>query len=293
MTEEEKKAQEAAAAEAAQTAEQTASGDNGGEAAADGNTSEGAAQEAAHAEKSPRDIFYERIRTNVPDGKYDDDEMEVYRQAGSLLDKAEEGSKKYDQMIEKLMRRYQDDPEEVSAIMDYIEGTPLIEAIIKNKGEEALTMKEGDEGWEGYQAAVAKRKEDRQKAIDTMEEIRGNMDATVNEFNSWADDLNLNDEQRAAIWEVMNGDLDMMSKGKFTKDIFNRYNNAIHHDEDVEGAHEQGKAEGKNEAIDVKKTKMKGSGLPAVDAGGAAKEEKKPLDPREQFAQRMAGWRRG
>lgn len=293
MTEEEKKAQEAAAAEAAQNAEQTASGDNGGEAAAEGNTSEGAEQEAAPAEKSPRDIFYERIRTNVPDGKYDDDEMEVYRQAGSLLDKAEEGSKKYDQMIEKLMRRYQDDPEEVSAIMDYIEGTPLIEAIIKNKGEEALTMKEGDEGWEGYQAAVAKRKEDRQKAIDTMEEIQRNAEETVNEFNAWADEHGFNKEQRIAIWDVMNSDLDMMGKGKFTRDIFDRYNNAIHHDEDVEGAHEQGKAEGKNEAIDVKKTKMKGSGLPAVDAGGAAKEEKKPLDPREQFAQRMAGWRRG
>lgn len=275
MTDEEKKAQEAAVEPSAQPViEQKNDGKDPSEVvqAKDGNG-------VPVTEKMPRDVFFERIRTNVPDGKYDDDEQEYFRHAISLLDKAEVGSKKFEQMTEKLMRRYQDDPEEVAILMDYMEGMPLIEAIIKHKGEEALTMKEGDEGYEGYKKAIEVRKADRQKYIDLMNEVDGNMQATVTDFNEWANELNLDDEQRAELWKVMQSDLDNMSRGKFSKDIYNRYRTALNHDNDIDGAYQQGKADAKNEQIEVKHKQMKGSGLPNGNGGGSTRTEtEKPTD---------------
>ncbi len=239
------------------------------------------------AEPMPRDVFFERIRTNVPDGKFDDDEQEYFRKAMELLDAAEDGSKKYKGMNEKLMRRYQEDPEEVAILMDYMEGMPLIDAIVKHKGEEALTMKEGDEGWDSYQKAVSDRKADRKHQMDLMEEIKGNMGSSMKEFDAWAEENGFDDEQKAKVWELLQGDLDNISKGKFTKEILGRYKDALNYQKDVEGAREQGKAEGKNEAIEVKRKEMKGSGLPAVDAGNVQEPEEKKDNGTAAFLGRL------
>ncbi len=239
------------------------------------------------AEPMPRDVFFERIRTNVPDGKFDDDEQEYFRKAMELLDAAEEGNKKYKGMNEKLMRRYQEDPEEVAILMDYMEGMPLIDAIVKHKGEEALTMKEGDEGWDSYQKAVSDRKADRQHQMDLMEEINGNMGTSLKEFDAWAEENGFDDEQKAKVWELLQGDLDNISKGKFTKEILGRYKDALNYQKDVEGAREQGKAEGKNEAIEAKRKEMGGSGLPAVEAGNVQEPEEKKGNDTAAFLERM------
>jgi len=243
---------------------------------------------------SPRSLFYERIRTNMPEGKYDEDEQEYFRHAGEMLDKAETGSKKYEEITNKLMRRYQEDPEEVAILLDYMEGTPLIEAIVKHKGEEALTMKEGMEGWDGYQKAVADRKADREKYVNLMNEIDGNMKSSQTEFDAWAEEQGLDEKQKDAVWQLIQSDLNNLSRGKIGKDILNRYRSAMDHDRDVDGAYEQGRADGKNAQIEAKRKEMKGSGLPNGNGGGAAKEkEEKELDAREQFAMRMRNWRKG
>lgn len=300
MKDEEKKAQEAAAEATAEeqvgeeaggeAGSQDGGGEDGGDAG--GTAAEATAEEEAtnveeetsteQEEKLPKELLYERVRTSFPDGKYDEDEQEYYRKLTEMLDNAETGNKKYNEFTEKLMRRYKDDPEEVAILLDYIEGMPLIQAIVKHKGEEALTMREGDEGWDGYQQAVQSRNADRERYIGLMEEVKGNLSSTVEEFNEWADELQLDDEKRAKVWEIINDDLNNISRGKFSKEILNRYRNALDHDTDVEGAYEQGKADGKNEAIDAKREQMKGSRLPNGNGGGKEheeKEEKKTTDP--------------
>lgn len=284
MTDEEKKAQEEAAARAA--AEQQAGGEAGGAEAGAGGEGGNAGGEGGEGkvtprdengapvtEPMPRDVFLERIRTSVPDGKYDEDEQEYYRHALTLLDKAEEGSNKYKGMTEKMMRRYNEDPEEVAILLDYMEGMPLLAAIRKHKGDEALTIKEGDEGWEAYQEAGKARKADRERYEQMMNEVETNMQATLEEFNSWAEKSQLDDEQKGKIWESMQSDLDNMSRGKFTKEMFERYFKALNYQNDVEGAHEQGKAEGKNEAIEAEQKRMAGSGLPGMSAGNVQERE--------------------
>lgn len=284
MTEEEKKAQEEAAARAAEEAAQ-AGGETGGEAGSqEGNNNEGTeggeskgdggeGGEQKPAEKLPREILFERVRTSRPDAKYDEDEEEVYRQLTAMLDEAEEGNGKYKGLTEKMMRRYKDDPEEVAALLDYMEGMPLVAAIRKHKGDEALTLQEGDEGWDEYQKAGEARKADREKYEGLMSEIEGNMGKTVESFDNWAKEHNLDEGQQEDLWKSMSADLDKMSRGIFDSEIFERYLKAANYEKDVEGAKEQGEADGKNAAIEAKKEQMKGSGLPGMASGSAKKEE--------------------
>lgn len=283
MTDEEKKAQEAAAAAAAEA--ENAGGEAGGEAGNQGEGGEGGEQKPE--EKSPRDIFYERIRTSAPDGKFDEDEQEYYRKAIEMFEALEDSDSKYKGLTDKMMRRYKDDPEEVAILLDYMEGMPLMAAIRKYKGDEAFTMKEGDEGWEEYQAAGEKRKADREKYEQLMGEIKSNTESTVNAFDKWAEGHNLDEAQREEIWKTMNTDLDKMSRGIFDDEIFNRYFKAANYEGDVEGAKAQGEADGKNAAIEAKKEQMKGSGLPGLNNNTGKKEERELTD-REKKAQSLS-----
>lgn len=272
MTDEEKKAQEAAAAAAAQA------GNAGGEGGKEGEKP---------ADKLPREVLFERVRTSRPDAKYDEDEEEIYRQLTAMLDEAEEGNGKYKGLTEKLMRRYQDDPEEVAALLDYMEGMPLVAAIRKHKGDEALTLQEGDEGWDEFVKVGEARKKDRERYENLMNEIQSNTDATVAAFDKWAEDNKLDDDQRKNIWDTMTKDLDKMSRGIFDDEIFARYYKAENYDADVEGAEKQGEANGKNAAIEAKKEEMKGSGLPGMGSGAAKKPERE-LTERERKAQSLS-----
>lgn len=248
---------------------------------------EESAEEPKKDERAPREVFFERIRTNAPDGNFDADEEEYYRKAMSMLDEAEVGSKKYKGLTEKLTRRYQEDPEEVAILMDYLEGTPLLDAIVKYKGEEALTMKEGDEGWDSYKKAVEDRKTERQHQMELMQEVQGNIDGTVAEFNKWAEENGFDDEQKAKVWELIQSDLENISKGKFTKEILGRYKDALNYKKDVEGAREQGKADGRNEVIEAKRKEMRGSGLPRTESSSVQEPEQKKENATAEFLGRM------
>lgn len=296
--EEEKKAQEEAAARAA--AEAGSHAGDGGEAGKGDNNEGGEGGKvtprdengAPVTEPMPRDVFFERIRAGVPDGKYDEDEQEYYRHAIEMLDKAEDGSKKYNGMTEKMMRRYQEDPEEVAILLDYMEGMPLLAAIRKHKGDEALTIKEGDEGWEEYQKVGEQRKADRERYEQMMSEVETNLPATAELFTTWAEQNQLDDEQKGKLWDVMQEDLSNMSRGKFTKEMFDRYLKAINYQNDVEGAHEQGKAEGKNEAIEAEQGRMAGSGLPGLNAGSVQEKEEPEGQKTNETANFLKGVRR-
>lgn len=288
--EEEKKAQEEAAARAA--AEANAGGEGSGESGdqeGGGKVTPRDENCATVVDPMPRDVFFERIRTNVPDGKYDEDEQEYFRHAMQLLDKAEEGSKKYNGLTEKMMRRYKDDPEEVAILMDYIEGMPLIASIRKHKGDEALTLKEGDEGWDEYQKVGEQRKADRERYESMMQEIETNMPVSAETFEKWAKENELDDEQKDKIWETINADLDKMSKGMYTKEIFDRYRDALNYEKDIEGAHEQGKAEGKNAAIEAEQKRMSGSGLPGLSAGSVQEREQQEQPKTSETASFLKG----
>ena len=219
-------------------------------------------------EKMPRDVFIERIRATRPEGKYDEDEQELYRQAGSVLDEFEANNNKYKELSEKLASRFNSNPDEAQVLIAYLEGEPLLASIRKYMGDEALTMKEGDEGWDEYLKAGEERKADRERLMSYAKELKENTTASDAAFEEWAQEQGLDDEQKRAIWDLIQNDLSELMKGKVSKELLNRYNKAQNHDDDVKGAREQGEIEGRNKNIEAKKNRMKGSGLPNGDAGG-------------------------
>lgn len=223
--------------------------------------------------KGAREIMYERIRAKRPDAKYDDDEDEYFRQAGEIFDELEKESKSYEDLSEKFMRRFQDNPMEAQALLDYMDGMPLVAAIRKNMGDEALTMKEGDEGWDEYQKAGEDRKKRFAEQQALIAELQQNAQLSAKEFDDFVKENGLNEEQANELWALIQQDIDAFSKGKFSKELYDRYRNAQNYQKDVDGAKEQGKAEGRNERIEVEKKRMKGSGLPNGAAGGNANEE--------------------
>lgn len=229
-------------------------------------------------EKLPKEIFYERISALRPDANYTDNEDEYYNQAGSVLDELEQGNKRYKDFSDKLMRRFQEDPDEAQAILDYVDGMPLIAAIRKNKGDEAMSMKEGDDGWEDFQKAGADRKKRFEEQQALVDEIMKNSKESEEVISKFIDDSGLDDEQKNQIIEQIQKDLEDLSRGRITPDILNRYMLAKNHDADVDGARQQGEVDGRNKAIEAGRKRMQGSGLPNGGAGGDVSEEVETTD---------------
>lgn len=232
----------------------------------------GQVQEPA-AERTPREMLYERIRTSRPDAKYDEDEEEYSRQAMSMLDEYEGKAGQFDQMSEKMSARFNKNPEEAEAFLAYLDGASLPSAIRRYMGDEALSMKEGDEGWEDYQKAGKEREEQfasNRAALDQFMQNAKDSDVTMADFIKEAE---LDEEGAQNFKDLVVSIANDISAGKITKDTLMLLQRATNYDKDIEGAREQGRVEGRNEKIEVEKKRMKGSGLPNAHASGNASEE--------------------
>ena len=237
-----------------------------------GSVEEGQVQEPA-AERKPRELLYERIRTSRPDAKYDEDEEEYSRQAMSILDDLEGRAGQYDKMSEKMSARFNQNPEEAEAFLAYLDGASLPSAIRRYMGDEALVMKEGDEGWDEYQKAGKEREEQfasNRAALDQFMQNAQDSDVTMADFIAEA---GLDEEGAQNFKDLVVSIANDMSAGKITKDTLMLLNRAMNYEKDVEGSREQGRVEGRNEKIEVEKKRMKGSGLPNAHASGNASEE--------------------
>lgn len=237
-----------------------------------GSVEEGQVQEPA-PERKPRELLYERIRTSRPDAKYDEDEEEYSRQAMSILDDLEGRAGQYDKMSEKISARFNQNPEEAEAFLAYLDGASLPSAIRRYMGDEALVMKEGDEGWDEYQKAGKEREEQfasNRAALDQFMQNAQDSDVTMADFIAEA---GLDEEGAQNFKDLVVSIANDMSAGKITKDTLMLLNRAMNYEKDVEGSREQGRVEGRNEKIEIEKKRMKGSGLPNTNASGNASEE--------------------
>ena len=306
--EEERQAQEAAAAAAA-AAEQAggeaggeAGSQEGGEAGGEGNNGEDGNQGghvtprdqngAPMGEPVPKEVFFERIRAKAPDGKYDEDEQEYYRQALALVDKLEEVDGRFNGLADKMLKRFKSSPEEAAAWLDYIDGKPLVAAIREYMGDEALTMKEGDEGWEAYQQAGADRNKRMQEQQELIRAQIENAQASETAFNEFVKEENLPEDEAKQLSELLISDANNISMGKHDKELLKRYLRFLRYDSDIQGAYEQGKADAQNAAIEAEQAHMQGSGLPGMSAGSAKEQEEEEKPEANGTATFLKGIRR-
>lgn len=228
-------------------------------------------QPAEKAPKSARDTFREKI--GYTPGEEDDDEAE-FSTANEMMAALEEKGKKYDDLAEKLLKCFSEEPEDSEVIVRWLDGMPLVSAIVAVKGREALQEPaEGDDGYEDFMKVRDEKKANRDKNNALVEEIRKNAEETANAFDKFCAENGLEGDTKDEVWNEMFGDLENISKGKFTPEIMGRYLKARNHDADVAAAMEQGKADGRNEKIEAERKRMQGSGLPNAVGGARADEE--------------------
>ena len=236
---------------------------------------EGDAAAEAPTEQKPRDLFYERIRTNFPEGKYDEDEDEYYRNALSRMDALEGDSKTLKNLTEKLNARLGQDPQEAEVMLDWLDGVDIRTAITRHMGAEALSVpEEGSDEYENWKKAG----EERQKQLaDTKAQVdtyRANAEASAEDLKAFAAENGLTEEQAAELEKYLTEDLlPKIYSGKLDKDFYKLIQHARDYDNDIAGAREQGRVDGRNEKIEAEKRHLAGSGLPNGGAGGNANAE--------------------
>lgn len=227
------------------------------------------------APKAPRDLFYERIRTNFPDANYDEDEAEYYSHALSHMDVLENDSKTLKTLTEKLNARLGEDPDEASIMLDWLDGVDIRTAIVRHKGEEALAVpSEDSDEYANWKQAGEDRKAELAKMKAQVDEYRTNAEASAAALQEYAKENNLSEEQTVELEDyITNVLLPDIYAGKLSKDTYALLQRARNYEADVNGAREQGRIEGRNEKIDLGKKHLKGSGLPHGAAGGNAQDE--------------------
>lgn len=237
---------------------------------------EGNGEEAA-PQKSHRDTFKESMKGFYPDADFDNEENgdeEMFRSANEMIAALQEKGNKYDEISSRMLNRFKDDASDAQVMIDWLDGDDFVTAVVKNKGEEALSRpNEGDEGYEAYQDAIKSRKEKHAANEALAEEIKKNIDDTIKRLDALAEKEGWTPEEKQEVLDEMFGDLDSISKGNFTDGIMGRYVKARNHDKDVEVALEQGRADGRNEKINAERKRMAGSGLPNSKAGAGLDEE--------------------
>ena len=174
---------------------------------------------------------------------------------------------RFNGLADKMLRRFKASPEEAAAWLDYIDGKPLVAAIREYMGDEALTMKEGDEGWDAYQQAGADRNKRLQEQQELIHAQIENANASAAAFDEFVKEEKLSDEEAKTLFDLLLSDSNNISMGKHDKELLKRYLRFLRYDGDIKGAYEQGKADAKNEAIEATQASMQGSGLPGMSAG--------------------------
>ena len=218
-------------------------------------------------------MLYERIRTSRPNANYDEDEEEYARQAMGMLDELDRKSSDYDKMSEKLTSRFNQNPEEAEAWLAYLDGASLPAAIRRFMGDEALSMKEGDDGWEEYVQAGKDREAQHAKNREALDAYMKNAKESDDAMTEFLKEDGFDEEGAQGFKDLVVSILNDVSAGKVSKDTLKLLKRAVDYDKDLSGALEQGRVDGRNEKIEAEKKRMKGSGLPDVNAGGSASEE--------------------
>ena len=233
-----------------------------------------AAAEAAQTEPMPRDLFYERIRTNFPEGKYEEDEQEYYRNANARYDELEKDSKSFKDLTEKLNKRLGADPQEAEVMLDWLDGVDIRTAITRQMGAEALAAPdEGSDEYKAWSEAGEARKKELADMKTKVDEYRANAEASAADLDAMAEENKWTPEEKAEVESYVTALLEKVYSGRLDKDFYNMVQHARNYDADIEGAREQGRVDGRNEKIEVEKKHLVGSGLPNAKSGGNASEE--------------------
>lgn len=229
--------------------------------------------------KSRRELLQERLTKKYPDKDFSDEES-FYGQISDDYDASEKELNAYKENERKFADMFASDRRSASFMVDWMNGKNPIVAMIERFGEEDFRdaledpeMREKlSEANQQYVERVAKEKE-------LEEEYNSNLTDTLANLDKLQEEEGLTDEDVAEVMEFLSNIVRDGIVGKFSLESMAMARKALHHDENVAIASEEGEVRGRNSKIEEKLRKRSaGDGLPHLDGKNdtAPKREKQP-----------------
>lgn len=232
--------------------------------------------EAQQTQKSKRDLVRERLAQKYADKSFDDDEA-LYGQINDDYDSYENELQGLRDEEGKLTNLMNSDPRSARFLHSWMEGGDPLAALVREYGDDFMEQMQDPEKQEELAQAskdfaerMAKDKEYEDQYQANMQQTLADIDAVQQEDGLSDDDI---DEAMTFLIGVMKDGL----LGKFTPESIRMALGAIHHDQDVAEAGEEGEIRGRNTNIREKLRKSKrGDGMPTMGGRNGSTQKTKP-----------------
>lgn len=222
----------------------------------------------------------DRIKSHYPDREFADDDA-YGNAAGDLIDKLKDENgnltKEQERIAggnKKLLEIMQEVPGVADFLADLFSGASLPVALSRNFDMEEFTPQEGEPDYEEWDKARNERQSKKEERAKLDEELTANKVESSKAFEAYQAEKGLSDEEMDAFVEKIDTFLGDIYKGKVTRDFLDAVYKATSYESDLEATRNAALVEGKNTAIEAKKTQLpKGDGLPKLGTTGEMPEK--------------------
>lgn len=212
-------------------------------------------------EVSKRDRQIGRLREKYPEKKFEDDE-EIYGQIGEDYDNYEKELGGYKEREKVLSDMFAADPRSATFLVEMSKGNSPVISLLKNFGPDIKEALDDPDKIQDVADAWAEEQERIATSQKLDDEYAENLPKSLEALRQYQEDNNLTDEEADAIIFALINIVRDGVMGKFSPEMFDLMGKAIHHDEHVALAQEEGTIAGRNQTVTEKLRKRKdGDGL--------------------------------
>lgn len=244
----------------------TAAADAGGGAPADGDAS---------SSEAPVPSGLDKLKSHYSDrGELDDDAL--YGAAAEELGELRSWRKGRETSDKELVAILKSHPK-IAMVLQYIaQGAPELEALSRVFDPEDLVRYEDEPDYEQWQEGKKKREQDMKESEERAGQYDLNYKESLSTVEAFCSENGLDEEAKTKLLDSLFAVYDDLIDGKVSSETLMLFHKGNTHDEDVADAAAQGKIDGRNEKIDVKKKdSIKGDALPEIEGGGGGATEVK------------------
>lgn len=236
------------------------------------------------------------MKERYPDGNFDDEES-YYGMLDDDYNSFEDERTKREDADKRINELFTGNPRFASFFMDTAEGESPVVAFIRHFGKEALELTDDEESIRKITEEDANYRSKVEESKRISDEQQANLEKSQSVFDAFQEEHGLSDDEMSSIIDNLCNRACSIFMGIFQKEDLVAEMNSINHDADVDAAHKEGEAKGRNAKIsENKKKKTMPEGMPAVLGGlksPAKTNPDKTLEQLDRFANKTDIWERG
>ena len=231
--------------------------------------------------RTGRERLTERFGRTHPDRKFEGDTAgeDLDLLAADELDRQENEINEFNTRTQQISDLFDRDERSAAMFKNWAAGGDPITYLVENFGDEFLDALNSKEGKKKFADAHEKYLDKLAKQKEADEQYEKNIAKSIGtELQEFAQENNLSDEEAADLFLKVHQIMLDAEQGIYTKETFRMAYNALHYDQDVALAREDGEVEGRNAKIrrQLRETDIRNQALPSVggSAGGTVSEQK-------------------